>query len=74
MIEDLMKLVKELDTKVKPLVEAIEKEEPTTEKYGRLMNNFLLTMQLSTNLNLTLADVARKAQEMKEEKKDESNN
>ena len=85
MIEDLAKLTKILDEKVKPMVDAIEKTDPSKEEYGILLSNFSMTMTLASNLNRTLLDVAHKAAQMnaehsaetetmKEEKKDESNN
>lgn len=79
MIEDLANLTKILDEKVKPMVEAIKKADPSKEEYGILLSNFSMTMTLASNVNRTLIDVAQRAQAMteenkKEEKKDESNN
>lgn len=76
MIEDLTKLTKILDGKVKPMVEAIDKADPASKEYGDLIANFSMTMTLASNLNRTLLDVARRAQEMtkEEENNNESNN
>ena len=79
MIEDLANLTKILDEKVKPMVEAIKKADPSKEEYGILLSNFSMTMTLASNVNRTLIDVAQRAQAMQaekkeEEKKDESNN
>ena len=76
MIKDLDELNKILDEKVKPLKEAIAKEDQTTEKYGQLIDNFKRTMGLSTNLTRTLMDVVARAEAMKEKEEDnnESNN
>lgn len=79
MIKDLSDLSKILDDKVKPMVDAIKKADPTKEEYGVLLSNFSITMTLSSNINRTLLDVARRAEELKaqqesEEKNNESNN
>ena len=79
MIKDLSDLSKILDDKVKPMVDAIEKVDPTKEEYGVLLSNFSITMTLSSNINRTLLDIARRAEELKaqqesEEKNNESNN
>ena len=76
MIEDLTKLTKILDDKVKPMVEAIEKADPSSKEYGDLLANFSITMTLASNLNRTLLDVAQRAKELakEEENNNESNN
>lgn len=79
MIKDLSDLSKILDDKVKPMVDAIKDADPTKEEYGVLLSNFSITMTLSSNINRTLLDVARRAEELKaqqesEEKNNESNN
>ena len=72
MIKDLQKLADVLDTKVAPLVEAIEKADPTKEEYGIMLSNFNATMTVATNIGNTLVSVAKKVQEIKDnEKKDE---
>ncbi|MBP5446110.1 MAG: hypothetical protein J6Y28_08070 [Acholeplasmatales bacterium] len=74
MIKDLQKLADVLDTKVAPLVEAIEKADPTKEEYGIMLSNFNATMTVATNIGNTLVSVAKKVQEIKDnEKKDEEN-
>ena len=73
MIEQFTKLSKTLDDKIAPLVDAIEKESPTSDVYKKLLDNIEATLILSGNINRTLVSVANKAKEM-EEKKDESNN
>ena len=74
MIKDLQKLADVLDTKVQPLVEAIEKADPTKEEYGIMLSNFNATMTVATNIGNTLVSVAKKVQEIKDnEKKDEEN-
>ena len=75
MIKDLVKLVKVLESKVEPIVEAVEKADPTTEEYGELLENFSASMQLISLINRTLADVSAAMKANKEEEvKDESNN
>jgi hypothetical protein len=75
MIKDLVKLVKVLESKVEPIVEAVEKADPTTEEYGDLLENFSASMQLISLINRTLADVSAAMKANKEEEtKDESNN
>ena len=75
MIKDLVKLVKVLESKVDPIVEAVEKADPTTEEYGELLENFSASMQLISLINRTLADVSAAMKANKEEEtKDESNN
>ena len=75
MIKDLVKLVKVLENKVEPIVEAVEKADPTTEEYGELLENFSASMQLISLINRTLADVSAAMKANKEEEtKDESNN
>lgn len=66
MIEDLEKLSKVFDTKIKPLVDAIEKADPTTDEYKKLVENYALTMTVSSNLNRTLIAVAQAAAQNKE--------
>lgn len=75
MIKDLVKLVKVLESKVEPIVDAVEKADPTTEEYGDLLENFSASMQLISLINRTLADVSAAMKANKEEEvKDESNN
>lgn len=76
MVKDLIKLVEVLNGKVKPLVEAVEKTDPTTKEYGQVIENYAGTMQLISTLNRTLAEISMsaKAQEKEEGAKDESNN
>lgn len=74
MVKDLIKLAEVLNKKVNPLVEAIEKADPTTEEYEQLLENYSGTMQLISTLNRTLTDIAVHAQAEKEGAKDESNN
>jgi hypothetical protein len=76
MIKDLIKLVEVLNGKVAPLVEAIEKADPTTEAYEQLLENYSGTMQLISTLNRTLTEitVAAQAKAKEEGAKDESNN
>jgi hypothetical protein len=74
MVKDLIKLAEVLNKKVNPLVEAIEKADPTTEEYEQLLENYSGTMQLISTLNRTLTDIAVHAQAEKEGVKDESNN
>lgn len=74
MIKDLVKLVKVLESKVEPIVEAVEKADPTTEEYGELLENFSASMQLISLINRTLADVSAAMKAKEEEIKDESNN
>ena len=75
MIKDLVKLVIVIESKVAPIVEAVEKADPTTEEYGELLENFSASMQLISLINRTLADVSAAMKANKEEEtKDESNN
>lgn len=75
MVKDLVKLVEVLNAKINPLVEAIEKEEPTTKEYEQLINNYAGTMQLISTLNRTLVDITKSAIEKEEEGvNNESNN
>lgn len=74
MVKDLVKLVEILNNKINPLVEAIEKEAPTTKEYGQLIDNYAGTMQLISTLNRTLAEITMQAIAKEEGAKDESNN
>lgn len=74
MVKDLVKLVEVLNAKINPLVEAIEKEEPTTKEYEQLINNYAGTMQLISTLNRTLVDITKSAIEKEEGVNNESNN
>ena len=74
MVKDLVKLVEELNNKINPLVEAIEKEAPTTKEYGQLIDNYAGTMQLISTINRTLAEITMQAIAKEEGAKDESNN
>lgn len=76
MVKDLIKLVEVLNGKVKPLVEAVEKADPTTKEYGQVIENYAGTMQLISTLNRTLAEISMSAQAQAKEEgaKDESNN
>lgn len=76
MVKDLIKLVEVLNEKVKPLVEAIEKADPTTKEYGQVIENYAGTMQLISTLNRTLTEISMSAQAQAKEEgaKDESNN
>lgn len=74
MVKDLVKLVEILNNKINPLVEAIEKEAPTTKEYGQLIDNYAGTMQLISTLNRTLAEITMQAMAKEEGAKDESNN
>ena len=76
MVKDLIKLVEVLNGKVNPLVEAIEKANPTTKEYGQVIDNYAGTMQLISTLNRTLTEISMsaKAQAKEEGAKDESNN
>ena len=76
MVKDLIKLVEVLNGKVNPLVEAIEKADPTTKEYGQVIDNYAGTMQLISTLNRTLAEISMSAQAQSKEEgaKDESNN
>lgn len=76
MVKDLIKLVEVLNGKVNPLVEAIEKADPTTKEYGQVIDNYAGTMQLISTLNRTLAEISMSAQAKAKEEgaKDESNN
>lgn len=74
MIQDLSDLSKILDEKVKPMVDAIKASDPTKEEYGVLLSNFSITMNLSSNINRTLMDVARRAEELRAQKESEENN
>lgn len=76
MIKDLVKLVEVLNKKVPELVEAIEKTNPTTDAYGKLIESYAGTMQLISTLNRTLAEIAVTAKEntMEEGATNESNN
>ena len=69
MIEDLKKLAEVLDTKVKPIVEAVEKADPLSEDYHKLLENFNATMAVASDVNRTLLAVAnaKKSNEVKEE-------
>lgn len=76
MVKDLIKLVEVLNGKVNPLVEAIEKADPTTKEYGQVIDNYAGTMQLISTLNRTLTEISMSAQAKAKEEgaKDESNN
>lgn len=76
MVKDLIKLVEVLNGKVNPLVEAIEKADPTTKEYGQVIDNYAGTMQLISTLNRTLTEISMSAQTKAKEEgaKDESNN
>lgn len=74
MVKDLVKLVEILNNKINPLVEAIEKEAPTTKEYEQLIDNYAGTMQLISTLNRTLAEITMQAIAKEEGAKDESNN
>lgn len=74
MVKDLVKLVEVLNAKINPLVDAIEKEEPTTKEYEQLINNYAGTMQLISTLNRTLIDITKSAVEKEEGVNNESNN
>lgn len=76
MVKDLIKLVEVLNGKVNPLVEAIEKADPTTKEYGQVIENYAGTMQLISTLNRTLTEISMSAQAQAKEEgaKDESNN
>ena len=64
MVKDLKELADKLDTNVKPLVEAIKNEDPTTPRYKELLENF----------TRMLIGIAAQAKKEKEEKANESNN
>lgn len=68
MIKDLQRLTNALDEKVVALVDAIEKSDPTSDEYKRLLENFNTTMIISTNISQTLISFAKKAQELSQEK------
>ena len=70
MIEDLQRLSGVFDTKIKPLVDAIEKADPTTKEYKELLENYALTMSVSSNVARTLLAVAQAAQEQPEKKEE----
>ena len=70
MIEDLQRLSEVFDTKIKPLVDAIEKADPTTKEYKELLENYALTMSVSSNVARTLLAVAQAAQEQPEKKEE----
>ena len=74
MVKDLIKLVEVLNEKINPLVEAIEKTDPTTKEYEQLIENYAGTMQLISTLNRTLAELSMQARAKEEGAKDESNN
>ena len=69
MIEDLQNLVKILDDKVKPIVDAIEKADPCSEEYGKLLDNYNATMMVSSNTNRTLLAIAQQLQASKKDEK-----
>ena len=70
MIEDLQRLSEVFDTKIKPLVDAIEKADPTTKEYKELLENYALTMSVSSNVARTLLAVAQAAQEQPKKKEE----
>lgn len=74
MVKDLKELADKLDENVKPLVEAIKNEDPTTPRYKELLENFNATLAVSSNVTRMLVAVAAQAKKEMEEKKDESNN
>lgn len=74
MVKDLKELADKLDTNVKPLVEAIKNEDPTTPRYKELLENFNATLTVSSNITRMLIGIAAQAKKEKEEKADESNN
>jgi len=69
MLQDLVKLKDILDTKLTPIVEAIEKSDPTTEEYSRLLDNFSMSITLSSNLSKTLIGVEQALNKEKVEEK-----
>lgn len=72
MFEDLQKLSKALDDKVGALVDAIQKADPLSEEYGKLLNNYNSTMVVASNTNRTIMAIAEQIKKQKEEeKKDE---
>ena len=74
MVKDLKELADKLDENVKPIVEAIKNEDPTTPRYKELLENFNATLAVSSNVTRMLVAVAAQAKKEMEEKKDESNN
>ena len=70
MIKDLQRLSGVFDTKITPLVDAIEKADPTTKEYKELLENYALTMSVSSNVARTLLAVAQAAQEQPEKKEE----
>ena len=70
MIEDLQRLSEVFDAKIKPLVDAIEKADPTTKEYKELLENYALTMSVSSNVARTLLAVAQAAQEQSNKKEE----
>lgn len=69
MLQDLIKLKDILDTKLTPIVEAIEKADPTTEEYSRLLDNFSMSITLNSNLSKTLIGVEQALNKEKVEEK-----
>lgn len=77
MLKELATLVDVLNTKIKPLVEAIEKEDPTSEKFGTLLSNFNIAMIVQSNVNSSVMSAVAQIEEAKnnkEEKEDGTNN
>lgn len=75
MDKDLLKLQEVLKNKMPAIVEAIEKEEPTTEKYHRLIENFNSSMVVySQIISMFAARIAEAEKNEEEEKKNGTNN
>ena len=71
MVEDLLKLSKTLDDKHGTLVEAIEKADPLSEDFGKLLNNYNSLMIVASNTNRTLMAIKQQAENNKVEKVEE---
>ena len=71
MIEDLQRLVKVLDEKVKPIVDAVESADPLSKEYGQYLDNYNATMMVASNTNKTLLAIAQQINEMNKDAKDE---
>jgi len=75
MDKDLLKLQEILKKKMPIIVEAIEKEEPLTEKYHRLIENFNSSMVVySQIISMFAARIAEAEKNNKEEEKNGTNN
>ena len=67
MEKELIKLGEIIQKKVPTIVEAIENEEPTSEKYGKLLSNFNSSMVVYSQIVTTLATAQTPEEQVKEE-------